>query len=63
MSTISTERTESIDREDEQETPLGADRLTNLNTTLTNNNNNRSHHIITAREHKKLFVFSFLIIF
>ena len=39
MSTISTERTESIDREDEQETPPGVDRLTNLNKTIANNNN------------------------
>ena len=38
MSTISTEWAESIDREDEQETPPGADRLTNFNTTLANNN-------------------------
>jgi len=40
MSTISTERAENIDREDDQETPPGADRLTNLNTTLASNNNN-----------------------
>jgi len=47
MSTISTERTESIGREDDQkETPpgagagAGADRLTNFNTTLANNNIN-----------------------
>jgi len=40
MSTISTERATSIDREDDQETPPGADRLANLNTTLANNNHN-----------------------
>ena len=40
MSTISTEWAESIDREDDQETPPGADRLTNFNTTLANNNSN-----------------------
>ena len=39
-STISTEWAESIDREDDQETPPGADRVTNFNMTLANNNNN-----------------------
>jgi len=48
MSTISTERTESIDREDDQETPPGTDRLTNLNTTLANNNNNYGNEIRTS---------------
>jgi len=42
MSTISTERAESIDRKDEQETPPGAGRLTNLITTLANNSNNNN---------------------
>jgi len=41
MSTISTEWGEIFDREGEQETPPGADRLINFNTTLANNNNNR----------------------
>jgi len=47
ISTISTERAESIDREDDQETPPGADRLTNLNTTLANNNNNNNSLDVT----------------
>jgi len=33
----------SIDREDDQETPPGADRLINFNTTLANNNNLLDH--------------------
>ena len=44
MSTISTEWGESIDREDDQETPPGADRLTNLNTTLANSNANNNYY-------------------
>jgi len=43
MSTISTEWAESIDREDDQETPPGAHRLKNINTTLANNNNNNNN--------------------
>ena len=42
MPTIATEWAEIIDREDDQETPPGADRLINLNTTLANNNNNNN---------------------
>ena len=44
ISTISTEWAESIDREDDQETPPGADRLKNINTTLANNNNNNNNN-------------------
>ena len=36
------ERADSIDREDDQETPPGADRLTNFNTTLANSNTNNN---------------------
>jgi len=47
MPTISTERAESIDRENDQETSPGADRLTTLNTTLANNNNNSNNIPVT----------------
>jgi len=35
----------SIDREDEQETPPGEDRLTNLNTTFANNNKQQQQNV------------------
>ena len=51
MSTISTERAESTDKEDEQETPQGADRFTNFNTMLANNNNNPNTCYRLIRHH------------